>query len=121
MFDFGGGTFDVSVLEVNNGRFETRYIKGDANLGGRDLDILLRDYCAKEIKTRWKRDCLANKLTAQKLLDKCEEMKVALSTLREERSVCLMCFFHSFAYLIVYCNYIFVAFTWEISSICMLN
>ena len=88
MFDFGGGTFDVSVLEVNNGRFETRYIKGDANLGGRDLDILLRDYCAKEIKTRWKRDCLANKLTAQKLLDKCEEMKIALSTQREERCFC---------------------------------
>ena len=61
MFDFGGGTFDVSVMEMSNGRFETRYIKGDANLGGRDLDILPHDYCAKEIKTRWNRDCLSNK------------------------------------------------------------
>ena len=85
MFDFGGGTFDVSVMEVNDGRFETRYIKGDTKLGGRDLYILLRDYCAKEIKTRWKRDCLSNKLTAQKLLDKCEELKIALSTQSQER------------------------------------
>ena len=75
----------MSVMEVSNGCFETRYIKGDANLGGRDLDILLRDYCAKEIKTRWNRDCLSNKLTAQKLLEKCEELKIALSTQNEER------------------------------------
>ena len=85
VFDFGGGTFDVSILRVDDGKFEQLVIDGDPELGGRDLDLILRDYCAQEIKERWGRDCLVSKMIAQTLLEKCEEMKITLSSAEETR------------------------------------
>ena len=85
VFDFGGGTFDVSILNVQDNTFEQRAIAGDPELGGRDLDLILRDYCAHEIKERWGRDCLVSKMIAQTLLEKCEEIKITLSSAEEAR------------------------------------
>ena len=87
VYDFGGGTFDVSIIEVCDKRFEVRAIDGDIQLGGRDLDILLRDYCAAEIKKGWEFDCLGTQLNASKLLEKCEQVKILLSQNDETRSV----------------------------------
>ena len=85
MFDFGGGTFDVAILKVKNGAFVQIGIDGDNNLGGRDLDLILRDYCANEIKENWGRDCFVLKQTAQQLLYECEEMKKVLSKAENAR------------------------------------
>lgn len=87
MFDFGGGTFDISILKVHDNTFEQLVIAGDPELGGRDLDLILRDYCAQEIKERWGRDCLVSKIIAQTLLEKCEEIKISLSSAEEARFV----------------------------------
>ena len=87
VFDFGGGTFDISILKVHDNTFEQLVIAGDPELGGRDLDLILRDYCAQEIKERWGRDCLVSKIIAQTLLEKCEEMKISLSSAEEARFV----------------------------------
>ena len=87
MFDFGGGTFDISILKVHDNTFEQIVIAGDPELGGRDLDLILRDYCAQEIKERWGRDCLVSKIIAQTLLEKCEEMKISLSSAEDARFV----------------------------------
>ena len=75
----------MSVLEVKDGRFETRCIDGDSDLGGRDLDEKLFDYCAEEIKKRWQKDCKSDRFTKQELMEMCEELKIALSTRKEER------------------------------------
>ena len=85
MFDFGGGTFDISILKVHDNTFEQLVIAGDPELGGRDLDLILRDYCAQEIKERWGRDCLVSKIIAQTLLEKCEEMKISLKALQKKQ------------------------------------
>jgi molecular chaperone DnaK len=56
-----------------------RAVDGDIWLGGRNLDLLLLDWVAEEIKSRWGRDCLANPRSKQKLLEKCEQIKITLS------------------------------------------
>lgn len=47
VFDFGGGTFDVSILDISNGTINVEATKGNMNLGGRDLDQILVDHCLK--------------------------------------------------------------------------
>ena len=85
MFDFNEHTFNVSVLEVKDGRFMTLCIQGDSNLGGRDLNEKLFEHCAKEIKRRWQKDCKSDRMKKQELMEMCEELKIALSTQRVER------------------------------------
>ena len=75
VYDFGGGTFDVSILEVNDGFFKHFAIDGDIQLGGRNIDQLLREYAAKEIKQRHHKDLLVDKRKSQKLLQMCEQWK----------------------------------------------
>uniref|UniRef100_A0A915CUR2 Heat shock protein 70 n=1 Tax=Ditylenchus dipsaci TaxID=166011 RepID=A0A915CUR2_9BILA len=84
VFDFGGGTFDVSIIEVKEGQFRVMAIGGDTNLGGRDIDNHLLDYCIDEIETTYGRKISGNKKLRQKLLTKCEALKVALSSTKEE-------------------------------------
>jgi len=50
IFDLGGGTFDVSILNLDNGVYEVKSTNGDMHLGGEDFDKRLMDYCIKEIK-----------------------------------------------------------------------
>ena len=75
----------MSVLEVQSGRFEVLRIEGDCNLGGRDLDEKLFEYCAEEIEKRWEKDCKSNRLKTQELMEMCEDLKIALTTREEER------------------------------------
>lgn len=50
MYDLGGGTFDVSVLEISNGVFEVKSTNGDTSCGGEDVDVLIQDFIQKEFK-----------------------------------------------------------------------
>ena len=50
MFDFGGGTLDISVLKVKNGTIEVMSTRGDTHLGGQDIDILIMKHCISEFK-----------------------------------------------------------------------
>ena len=50
IFDFGGGTFDISVLTISDGVIDVQATRGDMNLGGRDLDEVIVNYCIEEFK-----------------------------------------------------------------------
>ena len=52
VFDFGGGTFDVSILDISNGTINVEATEGDMNLGGRDLDQVLVDHCLEEFQKK---------------------------------------------------------------------
>ena len=80
VYDFGGGTFDVTVLEVNQGHLKQLAIDGDVQLGGRDIDYQLRKHIADKVKSQHGIDLLANKRTAHKLLQHCEKKKIGLTT-----------------------------------------
>ena len=80
VYDFGGGTFDVTILEVNQGHLKQLAIDGNVQLGGRDIDQELRKHIANKVKAKHGKDLLANKRLAQKLLQQCEKKKIALTT-----------------------------------------
>jgi molecular chaperone DnaK len=52
VYDLGGGTFDISILEISNGVFEVKATNGDTSCGGEDLDALVCEYIIKEFKTQ---------------------------------------------------------------------
>ena len=56
VFDFGGGTFDVSILDISNGTINVESTQGDMNLGGRDLDQILVDHCLKDFQQKYNVD-----------------------------------------------------------------
>lgn len=85
VIDFGGGTFEVSLANVQNGSFEIISVDGDDQLGGREIDFALRDYVAGKIREAYDLDCLAKKGRAQMLLNECEKLKISLSSLEEDR------------------------------------
>ena len=87
VYDFGGGTFDVSILEVKDDFLKHLAIDGDIQLGGRDIDELLRDYAANEIKRLYQKNLLDldNVRNAQKLLQMCEQWKKDLTTFESAR------------------------------------
>jgi len=55
IFDLGGGTFDVSVLTIDEGIFEVKATAGDTHLGGEDFDNRMVDYCIQDIKKKYKK------------------------------------------------------------------
>ena len=81
VIDFGGGTFEVSLANIQSGSFEIIAIDGDEQLGGREIDFALRDYLARKIQEV---HGLGNRGLAQKLLEKCETLKISLSSLKED-------------------------------------
>ena len=87
VYDFGGGTFDVSILEVKDDFLKHLAIDGDIQLGGRDIDDLLRDYADNEIKRLYQKNLLDldNVRNAQKLLQMCEQWKKDLTTFESAR------------------------------------
>ncbi|PAN30810.1 hypothetical protein PAHAL_5G300500 [Panicum hallii] len=85
VFDLGGGTFDVSVLAIDNGVFEVLATNGDTHLGGEDFDQRVMDYFIKLIKRKHGRDIAGNARALGKLRRECERAKRALSNQHQVR------------------------------------
>ena len=83
VFDLGGGTFDVSVLTIDNGVFEVVSTNGDTHLGGEDFDQRVMDHFVKVIKRKHKKDISSDKRAIQKLKREVEKGKRALSSTHE--------------------------------------
>jgi molecular chaperone DnaK len=83
VFDLGGGTFDVSVLELGDGVFEVKATNGDTYLGGEDFDLLLVEYLAAEFKKDQGIDLRNDTLALQRLKEAAEKAKHELSTAME--------------------------------------
>jgi molecular chaperone DnaK len=79
VFDLGGGTFDVSILEIGNGFFEVKATSGDNHLGGDDFDQVIIDYLAAEFKKEHGIDISKDKAAVQRLKDAAEKAKKELS------------------------------------------
>jgi molecular chaperone DnaK len=80
VFDFGGGTFDISVLEVGDDVIEVRSTDGDAHLGGKDIDQKVMQWLADEFKKESGIDILKDTLARQRLDEAAEKAKIELST-----------------------------------------
>lgn len=80
IFDLGGGTFDVSVLSLDDGVFEVKATAGDTHLGGEDFDVKLMEYFRKEFKKKSKIDITENKRAMRRLRTACENAKRTLSS-----------------------------------------
>ncbi len=83
VFDLGGGTFDVSVLEIGDGVFEVKATNGDTHLGGEDFDLRLVNYLADEFKKDQGIDIRKDKMALQRLKEAAEKAKMELSTSME--------------------------------------
>ncbi|WP_082733692.1 molecular chaperone DnaK [Polycladidibacter hongkongensis] len=80
VYDLGGGTFDVSILEIGDGVFEVKSTNGDTFLGGEDFDMRLVDYLAGEFKKEQGIDLKNDKLALQRLKEAAEKAKIELSS-----------------------------------------
>ncbi len=80
VYDFGGGTFDVSILDVGENIVEVRSTAGDTHLGGDDVDNLLIDWLVKEFKSDTGIDVANDKMVLQRLKDAAEKAKIELSS-----------------------------------------
>jgi len=80
VYDLGGGTFDISVLEIGDGVFEVKSTNGDTFLGGEDFDKKIIDYLADEFKKEQGIDLRSDKLALQRLKEAAEKAKVELSS-----------------------------------------
>jgi len=85
VFDLGGGTFDVSILTIDNGVFEVISTNGDTHLGGEDFDQRVMQYFIKLIKKKHGKDLTVDKRAMQKLRRACERAKRALSSQHQVR------------------------------------
>jgi molecular chaperone DnaK len=83
VFDLGGGTFDVSVLEIGDGVFEVKATAGDNHLGGDNFDKAIVDWLVKEFKASQGIDLSQDKMALQRLYEAAEKAKVELSTTQE--------------------------------------
>ncbi len=80
VFDFGGGTFDVSILEIGDGVFEVLSTNGDTHLGGDDIDHAIIQYLLDEFKKETGIDLKSDKMALQRLKDAAEKAKIELSS-----------------------------------------
>jgi L1 cell adhesion molecule like protein len=80
IFDLGGGTFDVSLLTLDDGIFEVKATAGDTHLGGEDFDNRLVEHCQTEIKRKLRKDVSTNKRALRRLRTACERAKRTLSS-----------------------------------------
>merc|ERR1712165_541549 len=79
IFDLGGGTFDVSILSIDDGIFEVKATAGDTHLGGEDFDNRMVDHFVKEFQRKHKKDMTGNKRALRRLRTACERAKRTLS------------------------------------------
>ena len=80
VYDLGGGTFDVSVLEIGDGVFEVKSTNGDTFLGGEDFDNVIVEYLADQFKSKENMDLRTDKLALQRLKEAAEKAKIELSS-----------------------------------------
>ena len=80
VYDLGGGTFDVSILEIGDGVFEVKSTNGDTFLGGEDFDDTIVDYLVSEFKKDSGIDLKTDKLALQRLKEAAEKAKIELSS-----------------------------------------
>jgi len=83
VFDLGGGTFDVSILEIGDGVFEVKSTNGDTHLGGEDFDLRVIDFLADEFKKEQGIDLRSDKMALQRLKEAAEKAKMELSSAME--------------------------------------
>jgi molecular chaperone DnaK len=83
VFDLGGGTFDVSLLDISDGVFEVKATKGDARLGGDDWDQKVIDWLVKQFQNKTGIDLAKDKMAGQRLKEAAERAKIELSSLQE--------------------------------------
>jgi molecular chaperone DnaK len=83
VYDLGGGTFDISILEIGDGVFEVKSTNGDTFLGGEDFDLRVIDYMADEFKKDQGIDLRKDKLALQRLKEAAEKAKIELSSSKE--------------------------------------
>jgi len=83
VYDFGGGTLDVTIMEFSEGVFEVISTSGDTQLGGTDMDNVIVDYVAKEFKKQSGIDVRNDKMALQRLREACEKAKIELSNILE--------------------------------------
>src|SRR5208283_5371301 len=83
VYDLGGGTFDISVLEIGDGVFEVKSTNGDTFLGGEDFDARVIDYLAEEFRKEQGIDLRKDKLALQRLKEAAEKAKIELSSSKE--------------------------------------
>jgi len=80
IFDLGGGTFDVSILTIEDGIFEVKSTAGDTHLGGEDFDNRMVNFFVQEFKRKYKKDLSSNKRSLRRLRTACERAKRTLSS-----------------------------------------
>ncbi|MDI1229262.1 MAG: molecular chaperone DnaK [bacterium] len=80
VYDLGGGTFDISILEIGDGVFEVKSTNGDTFLGGEDFDLRIVDFLAEEFKRENQIDLRQDKLALQRLKESAEKAKIELSS-----------------------------------------
>ena len=85
IFDLGGGTFDVSILEVGDEVFEVLATSGDTHLGGDDFDQVIVDYIVKDFKNKEGIDLYSEKQALQRIIEASEKAKIELSSLQSTR------------------------------------
>lgn len=83
VYDLGGGTFDVSILELGDGVFEVKSTNGDTHLGGADFDRVIINYFADEFKKEHGMDITSDNAAMQRLRDEAEKAKIELSSANE--------------------------------------
>jgi molecular chaperone DnaK len=80
VYDLGGGTFDISILEISGGVFEVKATNGDTFLGGEDFDKAIQDYIINDFKEKEKIDLSTDKIALQRIRDAAEKVKIELSS-----------------------------------------
>jgi molecular chaperone DnaK len=83
VFDLGGGTFDVSLLEIGEGVFEVKSTSGNTHLGGDDWDQRIMDWMVKEFKNSYGKDLSQDRMAMQRLKDAAEKAKIELSSTQQ--------------------------------------
>lgn len=80
VYDLGGGTFDISILEISGGVFEVKATNGDTALGGEDFDLCMQEYLVSEFKSQHGMDITKDKLALQRIREAAEKAKIELSS-----------------------------------------
>ena len=83
IYDLGGGTFDISILELANGVFEVKATNGDTNLGGEDFDMRLQNYVIDKFNKENNINIQNDKIALQRIKESCEKAKIELSNVHE--------------------------------------